>query len=141
MPFGVMLKGVFSPLGALDVSWRYLSFFGQPMGEKRHLLTVKEIQDAVVHTAVACAKLIETITEVIRLGAAKLMASLGKSANAGHALGIGLPVFTAKRLQPCHDRSPVILILVKKHLGSGQSSNLLLIAILLYPVKALHARE
>ena len=69
------------------------------------------------------------------------MASLGKSANAGHALGIGFPVFAAKRLQPFHDRSPAILILVKKHLGSGQSSDLLLIAILLYPVKALHASE
>jgi mannose/fructose/N-acetylgalactosamine-specific phosphotransferase system component IIC len=111
------------------------------MGEKRHPLTVKEIQDAVVHTAVPCAKLIDAITQLIRLGAAKLMASLSKSANAGHALGIRLPVFTAKLLQPFHDWSPAILILVKKHLASGQSCDLLFIAILLYPVKTLHGSE
>jgi len=141
MLFGVTLKGVFSPLGALDVSWRYLPFLGQPMGEKRHVLTMKEIQDAVVHTAVPCAKLIETITKVISLGTAELMASLGKPANTGNALSIGPSVFTAKLLQPFHDWSPAIFILVKKHLRLGQSNYLLFIAILLYSVKALRRSE
>lgn len=126
MPFWVAFKGFSSDFGPLNVSVRNLAFFRQGMGENCHILAVKEIEDAVVHTTTSGAKLVNAIAEVISLGASQFMANFSESPDTHHTLCIDLSVLTAKRAKPLDHRSRAILILVEKDLGEGQSSYLYL---------------
>jgi hypothetical protein len=61
MPLGVLLEDCFAPACAVNVCLRDLSLFGKSMHQDGDITAMKEIQDAVVHAALACSKLVETI--------------------------------------------------------------------------------
>jgi hypothetical protein len=85
----ISLEGLFSPDGALDVAVRNLPFRGQSVGQYGDVLTVKEIENPVVHATTPGSKLINAVAQVISLWPAQFMPSLGQAPDAGHAFGVG----------------------------------------------------
>src|SRR2546422_6870867 len=77
--------------GQCDFLWGYLLLlFLNPVRDDSRLLSVEEIQHAIVHISRLGAKLVDSFAQVFRRRASQLVALLSKEGELGEALVLGM---------------------------------------------------
>ena len=83
---------LFSLQSSVDIGIGHQILLGQSMGQKSHVLPVKEIEHPVINVTFFSAEFLDAVPEVIRLWASKLMAEHSEPSNGGDALSESLLV-------------------------------------------------
>jgi hypothetical protein len=88
------------------------------MAEDRQSLAVKEVQNPIIHVALAYAKLVDSIPEQIGQRSSQLMAKRSEAFEPRHTLLIRRRILASDFAQPIKNRDVIRALLVENHNGA-----------------------
>ena len=119
----IALMALLSLQSAIDIGIGHDILLGQSVGQKSHVLSVKEVEHPVIHVTFLGSEFIDAIPQVVSLRPAELVAEHGEPSNGSHALSEGLFVPGSELSEPLFNRDTSVIFLVENNCGFGHCAS------------------